>query len=104
MSPATAIATPPLRGELTCTHGSHELRVHVRDGRMRLDAARLATLAAVARAARVLGGLRGLVERLPVREVELALRGHVIARRLGQGRPGWRVHPLGLLRALGTRA
>jgi hypothetical protein len=101
-SPATISRS--VRGRLTCTSGSHELRVHVDGERMRLDVRRLRTLAKVARAARAIGGLPALVSRLPAREVELALRGNVFARKLAGLGGGWRVHPLGLLRALGSRA
>ena len=68
---------------------------------MRLDLSRLRTLVTIARSAGAIGGVRALAERLPARELELAVRGRLIARRTAGT---WRVLPLGLLRALGTRA
>jgi hypothetical protein len=89
--------------DLALDSGPHELRVQLERGRLRLDVVRLSTLAHLVRTARSIGGLRSLLARLPAREVELALRGRVFARRTG-GSLGWRLHPLGLLRGLGARA
>jgi hypothetical protein len=93
-----------VHGELACTSGSHEVKVRIDDQRMRLDMRQLGTLSKIVRSARAVGGLRALVDRLPAREVELALRGEVIARRTAGASRIWRLHPLGFLKALGSRA
>jgi len=101
-----AASSLDVSADLELSGSGDEVRVQLERGRMRLDVRRLGALARLARASSAIGGLRSLLARLPARQLELALRGRVFASRVGRGglAGGWRLHPVGLLQGLSTRA